>query len=300
MNDKADEGLMRLIFLLAGNGISGDRERNGKNAGREEPVIPKLEIRTFCCESEEHLQQVLGAVTQTAKERERTLFLADAGWIYQKLRQEGCYAAGYMHEGNRTERFSGASYVVEEPKEIDLDSYEKIWQRASGRPWCIAKTPRLFLREMVPGDLESLYLLYEDEEARRFLEPLSEDHGKEAELLDAYIERMYPFYGFGMWAVCRRSDGLLIGRAGLSPCRQGESAVELGYLIRKDMRGQGFAREAGEAILDFARRELGQTQVDLYTDSANEASQKTAKALGFICLDKTGKTQKWRAHWDDQ
>ena len=100
-----------------------------------------------------------------------TLYLTDSAGTYRKLSAEGFCTAGYLHAGNRGESFEGADYLLEQPEEVDTDSYVKIWQRLSGLPWTIAVTRRLRIREMVPEDLEGLYRLYEDEEARRFLEP---------------------------------------------------------------------------------------------------------------------------------
>jgi RimJ/RimL family protein N-acetyltransferase len=62
--------------------------------------------------------------------------------------------------------------------------------------------------------------------------------------------------GYGMWAIERRSDGRLIGRAGfLNP--EGWPGNELGWLLARDAWGQGFAFEAASAALAFGRRELG-------------------------------------------
>ena len=281
--------LQQLVFLLA-----GEDGRRDAGACREQLRSEGVEVQIYACPSRVVLSELLENRMPAGPAREHTLFVTDAAQICEGLRGEGCCTAGYLHRGNRGERFRDVPYVIEEPGEIDADSYEKIWQRASGRPWCIARTRRLVLREMVPEDLEELYALYGDSEARRFLPPLSARREEEQELLNAYIRRMYPFYGYGMWAVCRRGDDRMIGRAGLSPCQNDGNAVELGYLIRFDLRGQGLAREAGEAVLRFARQELGEERVLLYTDPANEASRRVAAALGFRLLGREGEREKWR------
>jgi [ribosomal protein S5]-alanine N-acetyltransferase len=296
MNDgcwrlNTEEKLNQLIFLL-------DPGKKHPSAG-EKTELAGLETNVYSCRDSGVLSNILQEACGSAEERAYTLFVTDAGWIYRELNRSGCPAAGYLHAGNTGESFRGAPYVIEEPEEIDRDSYEKIWQRASGRPWIIAETKRLFIREMIPEDLESLYLLYEDAQTRCFLEPLSENREKEKALLEAYIKKVYPFYGYGLWAVCRRTDGAMIGRVGLSPCQKGGDAVELGYLIRHDLRKKGFAAEAGAAVLNFARWELMLREVDLYTDPENEASRRTAKALGFVLTESAGNLERWRIRWDD-
>ena len=104
------------------------------------------------------------------------------------LRSSGLPAAGYLHAGRNGESFKGAAYLVERPQDIDRDSYQKIYERAAGLPWTIAETARCLIREMTVDDVESLYPLYEDEQARRFLKPLCPDHDKEREIVKAYID----------------------------------------------------------------------------------------------------------------
>lgn len=210
-----------------------------------------------------------------------TLFLADSALLFQKLSRQGLCCVGYLHDGNRDVQLEKAPYLIEQPQEVDFDSYEKIWQRLSHLPWTIAVTERLVIREMVAEDLEDLYLLYEDPEARKFLEPPSADREKEAAILASYIEKVYPFYGCGMWAVCDREDGRMIGRVGFEPYRGAGEAVDFGYLIRRDLRGRGLALEACRAALAFAGESLGMTRIGLHTDSRNLASLALAERLGF-------------------
>ena len=134
---------------------------------------------------------------------------------------------------------------------------------------------------MVPEDLEGLYRLYEDEEARRFLEPLSEDRERELAILKAYIQKVYGFCGYGMWAVCDRRSGELIGKIGFEPYQGAGEAVDFGYIIRRDVRGRGLAAEAAEAVLGFASESLGLEKICIHTSADNVASIALAEKLGF-------------------
>ena len=214
------------------------------------------------------------------------LYLADSTALFQTLRSLGLPAAGYLHAGRSGETLKGAAYLVERPQDIDRDSYQKIYERAAGLPWTIAETARCLIREMTVDDVESLYPLYEDEQARRFLKPLCPDHDKEREIVKAYIEKVYGLFGYGMWVVIRKSDGALIGRAGFEVGRKKEAA--LGYLFRKDCRRQGYAFEACDAVMRFARDELGFTGEDAaplltaYVEEENTASRRLLSRLGFM------------------
>lgn len=214
-------------------------------------------------------------------EDEPVLILTDSPVWFQVLKQLGFPAAGYLHDGNKGETFTGAAYLLEQPQEVDADSYVKIWQRLCSFPWTIAVTKRLVIREMTVGDLDDLYRLYEDPETRAFLQPPSPDREKETAILSAYIEKVYGFCGYGMWAVCGKESGSMIGRIGFEPYHGGGDAVDFGYLIRKDLRGQGLALEAAEAALQFAKEALGLTRVCIHTDARNAASVALARRLGF-------------------
>ena len=214
------------------------------------------------------------------------LYLADSAALFQMLRSCGLPAAGYLHAGRNGESFQGAAYLVERPQDIDRDSYQKIYERAAGLPWTIAETARCLIREMTVDDVESLYPLYEDEQARRFLKPLCPDHDKEREIVKAYIDKVYGLFGYGMWVVIRKSDGALIGRVGFETGRKKEAP--LGYLFRKDCRRQGYAFEVCDAVMRFAREELGFTGEDAaplltaYAEEENTTSRRLLSRLGFM------------------
>lgn len=134
---------------------------------------------------------------------EHTLFLCDTEEDFRAFRKRGFYAVGYVHAENASEHFPGASYIIQEPDLVDIDSYVKIYEREAGLPWTILRTPRCLVREFTADDLDGIYELY-DEQARQYLEPPSADRAREREILEAYIERIYGLYGFGHWAVLAR------------------------------------------------------------------------------------------------
>jgi RimJ/RimL family protein N-acetyltransferase len=85
--------------------------------------------------------------------------------------------------------------------------------------------------------------------------------------------------GYGQWAVVRRGDGALIGRAGyLDP--YGWPGFELGYMFGREYWGQGYAREACAAALRIAREDLKKERVISLIRPANAPSIKLATALG--------------------
>ena len=217
------------------------------------------------------------------------LYIADSERLLRRLQDLGAASCGYSH-GGQTPGNGGltpikrADYILMEPQWVDRDSLVKIWQRQRRLPWTILETARCVVREFVPEDLEAIRALY-DEEAERFLEAPSEDTEKERKILEAYIDRVYRLCGYGHWAVISRQTGELIGRIGFSfPDSSAPGPApdaSFGYLVRKDMRGKGIAREVCAALIEYGFSQLGFELIGADTALSNTASAKILRSFGF-------------------
>jgi RimJ/RimL family protein N-acetyltransferase len=91
-------------------------------------------------------------------------------------------------------------------------------------------------------------------------------------------------HGFCYWALERKADGAFLGFCGLrlstAPFAL-NGAVEIGWRLREDVWGQGYAREAAEASLDHAFRALNAERVVSLTVAQNEASWGLMERLGM-------------------
>ena len=84
-------------------------------------------------------------------------------------------------------------------------------------------------------------------------------------------------------------DGEIIGGVNLEKCESVSGNVfEIGWIIRQDKRGQGFATEAAKALIDYAFTELNAYHVQAHCDSRNAASEGVMKKLGMTLIDGTG------------
>lgn len=72
----------------------------------------------------------------------------------------------------------------------------------------------------------------------------------------------YEKYGFGLWAAVLQTSGEIVGQAGLTlqPC-EGETLLEIGYLLKRRFWGRGYAREAANACKEYAFERLGAEKV---------------------------------------
>ena len=82
-------------------------------------------------------------------------------------------------------------------------------------------------------------------------------------------------------------NGEIIGGVNLEKCGD-DRTYEIGWTIRKDMRGKGYATEAAKALMYFAFDELNAVKIQAHCDSRNEASENVMKKLGMTLIDDAG------------
>lgn len=149
------------------------------------------------------------------------------------------------------------------------------------------ETTRLFLREMTPKDFDSLYAVLADSDIMQHY-PYTFDDTRVRRWIDKNQER-YRVFGFGLWAVCRKETGEMIGDCGLTmQSVDGTILPEIGYHIAKAHQRQGFATEAARAVRDwtFAHTPFG--ELYSYMKKANLPSSAVARANGMtLCKEFT-------------
>lgn len=144
----------------------------------------------------------------------------------------------------------------------------------------ILETERLFLREMTMGDYEALNAVLGDPEIMKHY-PYSFDEARVRSWIERNINR-YKDNGFGLWAVCLKETGEMIGDCGLTLQNiDGTMLPEIGYHIRKDQQRKGFAKEAAAAVRDWAFTNTEYPALYSYCKYTNEGSFKTAESIGM-------------------
>ena len=110
-----------------------------------------------------------------------------------------------------------------------------------------------------------------------------------AESMAAGFERIDGYqrdFGHTLWAVERKNDGAILGFCGLKRVNSpGAGAItgdfEVGWRLREDAWGQGFAKEAAIASLDLAFGRFDAPHVVALTVAGNADSQGLMKRLGM-------------------
>lgn len=88
-------------------------------------------------------------------------------------------------------------------------------------------------------------------------------------------------YGYQYWPIFEAQTGRHVGCCGLQPRAPEELICELGYQLRSDCWGRGYAREAGEAVIAYAFETLGLTALFAGHHPDNARSKRVLEALGF-------------------
>lgn len=146
------------------------------------------------------------------------------------------------------------------------------------------QTERLFLREMNSDDYDALYKVLADSEIMRHY-PYTFDEKRVRGWIERNMER-YRTFGFGLWAVCLKETGEMIGDCGLTMQNiGGVIKPEIGYHIRADKQRNGYAKEAAIAVRDWTFENTPFKEIYSYMKSANEPSAKTAVSYGCRQVD---------------
>lgn len=127
------------------------------------------------------------------------------------------------------------------------------------------ETGRLVLREWREEDRDHFWQMTSDAEMMRYLLPATRESS------DAAIDRMMASqaeHGHCFWVVERQSDRRTIGYCGVIPPRAPIFEHELGWRFESAVWGQGFAREAAQATLDWAWAHVDAAQVIAVTTGA--------------------------------
>jgi len=146
----------------------------------------------------------------------------------------------------------------------------------------VLDTPRLRLRPLADADVPPLFALFNDSEAMRYwARPAMTDVAEVEALLReirSHSERATLF----QWGIARREDDRVIGTCTLFRINQEHRRAEIGYIVRRDLWGQGLATEALTALLNHAFGTMRLHRLEADIDPRNAASIRLVERLGFV------------------
>jgi ribosomal-protein-alanine N-acetyltransferase len=141
------------------------------------------------------------------------------------------------------------------------------------------RTARLGFGRWAPDDLPHALELWGDARVTRLIGgPFSEAwvHERLEREIATQAAR-----GFQYWPVFRLEDGSFVGCCGLRPAPGEPGSLELGFHLRPEHWGQGYAPEAARAALEYAFAKLGAARIVAGHHPLNEPSRHVLERLGF-------------------
>ncbi len=145
----------------------------------------------------------------------------------------------------------------------------------------VLDTPRLRIRALGDEDVPALFAIFGNPETMRYWStPAMSDVSEAAELLRD-IRRHAEAQTLFQWGIARRDDDRVIGTCTLFRIEREHRRAELGYILRRDHWGGGFAHEALTALLDHSFGALGLHRLEADIDPRNTGSIRLIERLGF-------------------
>ena len=140
------------------------------------------------------------------------------------------------------------------------------------------ETERLIMRMWRDADFEEYAELCADPEVMRYLGGKVFDRTEAWRQMASMIGHWY-LRGYGIWAVEEKASGRLAGRIGcINP--EGWPGFEVGWTLKREFWGKGYATEAGRRALEYGFHELDKPHVISLIHPENRASIRVAERLG--------------------
>lgn len=143
-------------------------------------------------------------------------------------------------------------------------------------------TGRLVLREFTRDDFSGVHAIVGDARVTKWLSFDSRSLDQADAMLSGVLERQRaePRSEYYLAITPAEDQDTIFGfvRLGLS----GIQAADLGYALRPDAQGHGYAREATATMLDFAFRTLGLHRIVANIGPTNAASIRLVRSLGLV------------------
>lgn len=207
------------------------------------------------------------------------LYISDSEQECADLVSKGNIVAAWLHPGNSECTFSGMKYILENIDELDPEDFEHVYRRLAGLPCDILETSRLLVRESTVDDVDTFVRLYQEPSITQFMEDLF-PIDEEKEYQQNYIDRIYNFYDCGIWTIILKATGEIIGRMGVE-ITDIEGVADMGFMLGKEYQKNGYATEAGLAILEYAFSLPGINIVRARVKEANQDSIDLLSRLGM-------------------
>ena len=151
----------------------------------------------------------------------------------------------------------------------------------------ILTTARLRLEPMADAHLDGLHAMNADPEVMRYISGKPETREETQAVIDR-VKARWAEVGYSWWTFFERETGEIVGAGCLQNLRREEqplpdpqAPMELGWRLRRDRHGRGYASEAAFAMGDWAFDTFAPAELLAVCDPANAASSNVMRRVGM-------------------
>lgn len=152
------------------------------------------------------------------------------------------------------------------------------------------ETERLVLRPWMEGDAEEALSIYGSQQVSRWLTP-DLRAVRTPEEMQTVLRRWSDVDDrsvVGHWAARSRRDGAVVGGLSLQYAPPGGDSVTITWQLAPTAWGNGYATEAGAALIRWAMHERGVIEVFAVVQPDNERAAATAERIGMEWITELG------------
>lgn len=145
------------------------------------------------------------------------------------------------------------------------------------------QTDRLRLRHVAVEDIDHIVALDNDPEVMRYINGgvATPREVIEREIMPVLTWRAADAPAYGFWAGETQSDGAFVGWFSLRPTDATQTVAALGYRLRREMWGRGYATEGVCALIACGFQQPGLRQIVATTYEANRSSLRVMEKVGM-------------------
>jgi RimJ/RimL family protein N-acetyltransferase len=139
------------------------------------------------------------------------------------------------------------------------------------------------LRPWEPADVPAIAEACSDEEIARWLDLIPQPYTEaDAVWYVGHCEEGWRDGTSSNFGVVEVDSGQVIGAMGARHLEPDQGVTEVGYWVRADTRGRGFAGRALRLISGWLLDDVGAARVQLRADAENVPSRRVAEHAGFV------------------
>ncbi len=144
------------------------------------------------------------------------------------------------------------------------------------------RSERLLLRSIEIGDVDALFALRADLDLCRYQGWFPENRAAAAELVAGQLDLAPDTPGtWFQFVILLAASGEFAGDCGVNFLADEPTTADIGYTLRREHHGRGYATEAARAMVDWLFGDLGKTRVTARTDPRNAPSIAVLERLGM-------------------